>query len=191
MSEWSAYFEATLKLGLNPSYQRLEPHLPPAGHAMDLGCGVGHATLWLAEKGFSVDAYDGDAEAVRITQERAHSLPNVNVHHKTFQQITFEDQANVITSAFALFFLCPADFAEFWPRMVSAIKPGGIFHGQLMGPQDTWASKGYSVHTQSQVMDLMQGFEILDYEEAAREGLTAMNEPKFWHIHHLVGKKLS
>ena len=45
-------------------------HLAP-GRALDLGCGNGRASLWLAERGWRVTAVDFSTEALRQARERA------------------------------------------------------------------------------------------------------------------------
>lgn len=42
-----------------------------AGKALDLGCGAGTYSLWLAERGYSVTAIDFMPQAVRMASERA------------------------------------------------------------------------------------------------------------------------
>jgi tellurite methyltransferase len=57
--------DAPLPLVMNAAAQR-QP-----GRALDLACGVGRHTLWLAEQGWQVTAVDASAVAIEILQRRA------------------------------------------------------------------------------------------------------------------------
>lgn len=50
-----------------------EPQLPE-GKAFDIGCGTGRNALFLAQKGYTVDAIDFSEEALNIAQDRARKL---------------------------------------------------------------------------------------------------------------------
>lgn len=58
--QWDARHAAVDPVGaLPPSALRgREALLPPGGAALDVACGRGAVTLWLAERGFAVDAVD-------------------------------------------------------------------------------------------------------------------------------------
>lgn len=45
--------------------------LPAAGRALDVACGLGAQSLWLAARGFDVDALDASGEAVRRLTDEA------------------------------------------------------------------------------------------------------------------------
>jgi tellurite methyltransferase len=47
----------------------------PCGRALDLACGIGRNTLWLAQHGWSVTAVDGSSTAIDILRQHAGDLP--------------------------------------------------------------------------------------------------------------------
>nr|WSS61936.1 class I SAM-dependent methyltransferase [Streptomyces sp. NBC_01177] len=49
----------------------VERGLVPSGRALDLGCGPGRNALWLASRGFEVDAVDLSSGAIAWAEERA------------------------------------------------------------------------------------------------------------------------
>ena len=47
------------------------PHAPPPGRALDLGCGMGRATIYLAQLGWRATGIDAVERALRVARQRA------------------------------------------------------------------------------------------------------------------------
>ncbi len=183
----SDYFSAVLAMPVHPMYAEMEPYLPQGGKAIELGCGVGNGTLWLADKGFQVWALDNSPEALEILLGRLEDQTQVTLKLGTMQGTPFP-KADVIVAAFSLFMLSPEDFKKVWTKIKRALKPGGIFMGQLLGPNDEWAS--YSLtHTRKEVKRLLRGMDTLFFDEVQREGKTVMGDLKRWHVFHIIARK--
>jgi SAM-dependent methyltransferase len=61
----------------------LHDHVPRAGRALDVACGLGEQTVWLAARGLHVDAVDVSPVAVARVRELAHRVgvaDRVHVH---------------------------------------------------------------------------------------------------------------
>ena len=188
---WSDYYAATLDKPLHPIWEHIDPHLKAGQVALELGCGVGHGVLHLVEKGLKVIAVDQEPEALEKTKERLPQQAEVHLLKAQFQDLGLDpDSLDLIVAGFSLFFLRTWEFGRVWQRLVRALRPGGIFAGQLLGVNDDWAERGYTVHTRSEIESLLHPFEILYLEEAERDGETAMREPKHWHVFHVVARKL-
>lgn len=185
---WSAYYEATLEKPVHPIYAELEPFLPVGGVALELGCGVGHGVLWFLEHGFAVIANDAEDEALAIVRSRLPDGAEVSFLPGRFEDIPLP-RADVVVAGFSLFFLEAEAFRAFWHRHVASMQPGCVFAGQFLGIHDDWADRGYTVHDAASLRQDLEGFEILHWEEAERDGETAMREPKHWHIFHVVARR--
>ncbi|MBS1723400.1 MAG: class I SAM-dependent methyltransferase [Armatimonadetes bacterium] len=181
--------EAAEAKPLNPFLKVLEPYLPGAGLALDLGCGTGRNAVWLAEHGLMVDAVDNDPESLALCRERADGNSLIKVVDASFLQFDYQSY-DLVLALFSVFFNPRPDFSSFWPKVVESIKPGGLFAGQLLGPHDDWADGETSFHTRREVDDLFDGFTYLHFEEIERDGKTVWDEPKRWHIYHLVARKV-
>lgn len=189
MGEWSEYYQATLGKPLHPFFEHLEPHLPPGGKAVDLGCGVGRGTLRLLELGFEVEAMDADAEAIEITRSRLPEGARCRLVHAPFE--TYDPPScDVYLAMFSLFFLPPPAYRTFWDKLVAAMPSGAILGVQLLGVNDKWRDRGHTLHDADSALGQFEGFEILYWEEAERDGETAVGTPKHWHVFHIVAKRL-
>ena len=173
---------------LHEIYSVLEPHLKPPGVAIELGCGIGHGLLFLLEKGFEVYGVDNSAYALGILRER---LPiGAKAHLIEADMASWPlPQADVIAAGFSLFFLNQEALEAFMPRVIQAIKPGGLFAGQFLGKNDEWASHGHALMDAERLRSMFGDFELIHFDEVQREGETTLKQAKFWHVFHVVARK--
>lgn len=188
---WRQYFEVTADLPPHAFFDRLDPYLPePGSTAIDLGAGPGRGTRRLLERGLQVTAVDVSAEALAMLRERVPADAPLEIVHGSFDEIPLARYALAV-GCYSLFFLPPASFADFWPRLVDAIEPGGIWGGQFLGIRDEWRTENYTLHDRGDVERLLEGFEILLLEEQEHDGETALRTPKHWHVFHTIARKRS
>jgi len=190
-ADWTEYYEAMESRPLHPTYDFIKPFLEPGQKALELGCGIGHGAIYLSEVGLEVTAVDAFAEALRRLRRRMPEGMEIETIQGDFRTLSFEpDSFDVLIAGFCLFFMSPEDFTAFWPKLVSWIKPGGLFMGQILGVHDTWADReGHNAHTSEEVKSLLQGFEIVQVQEDERDGETAVGTPKHWHVFHVLARK--
>ncbi len=187
-ADWSEYYDAVEGKPLNPFFMILEPHLPAGGHAIDLGCGSGRGTEWLLKRGFTVHAIDSEPEGLARLHERLGDPPGLTLSRSAFETAELEP-SDLVLSVFSLFFTKPEDFGSVWANIMASVRLGGLFAGQLLGPGDDWADGTLSVHNRSEVESLLSGWDVLHWEEAQRDGHTAMGKPKMWHVHHIIARR--
>ena len=174
---------------LHPMYRQLEQWLPKGGRALELGAGVGHGAVFLQGKGFHVTAIDAEPEAVAILRSR---LSDAEIIESRFEDIQLaEGLYDVAVAGFSLFFLNQQEMAEFWPRLVSSIRVGGIFTGEFLGLHDDWVSEGYLGQSEVEVHQCLKDFEILYWEEAERDGKTSQGTDKHWHVYHVIARRVT
>ncbi|AKG24127.1 class I SAM-dependent methyltransferase [Calothrix sp. 336/3] len=161
--------------------------------AVDLGCGDGRDTIEILNQGWQVLAIDAEPEAI----QRLTNRPQVNLAHLETQIVKFEDlnlpqNIDLINASFSLPFCLPQSFPILWQKIVNSLRPGGRFCGQLFGEQDSWAiGNSINYHTYSQIISLLEPFDIEFLEEEKHPGVTALGDEKYWHIFHIVVKKRS
>lgn len=162
--------------------------------AIDLGCGEGRDTAELLARGWRVLAIDGHPMAVDLVTNRP-NLPNP--HRLTVRLAPFEHlrlpagpPLKLINASFALPFCPPAHFNDLWRTICNALPPGGRFAGQLFGDRDDWATlPDRSHHTRAHVEALLAPFDPEHFLEEERDGADAHNNPKHWHVFHVVARK--
>ncbi len=187
---WSSYFAASREKPLHPIWEQIDPYLQAGQVALELGCGTGAGVAHLLEKGLKVLAVDQEPEALEITRSRVPEGADVTLIKAQFQDLGLDPESlDVVVGGFSLFFLRSWEFGQVWRRLVTALKPGGIFAGQLLGPNDEWAERGYTVHARAEVEALLGTFDALYLEEVERDGETLLREPKHWHVFHVVARK--
>jgi len=159
--------------------------------AVDLACGEGRDTLELLRHGWRVKAIDMTQSGLdmllsRVTPEQR---PHVQTQLATFTTAQW-DACDLLNCSYALPFCPPAEFSYLWQRIVSSIKPGGRFAGQLFGDRDSWSVSSHTIgHTRAAVDQLLAPFDVEMLTEEERDDTTSMGEFKHWHVFHIVAKQ--
>ncbi|MCW5937743.1 MAG: class I SAM-dependent methyltransferase [Fimbriimonadaceae bacterium] len=182
-----AYFNATKGRGPNPFLTIAEPHLGPIGHALDLGAGVGNTARWLADRGWTVHAVEPNQDAHRFFAETAGEAEGVALEAAHFHNASLGSY-DAVLALFTLFFEEPGRFPATWRRLTASLRPGGVFAGQFLGPNDDWSERCLT-HSRAEVEALFPGWEFLHFEEVDRDGDTALGEAKHWHVFHVIARK--
>ena len=190
--DWLTYFAAIQDKPAHPIFSSALPFLEELNEgslAVDLGCGVGQGALFLAERGFRVLAIDSQEEPLSELRKRIPEGAQIEARQERLENVTIPP-CQVVVATFVLFFLTQPDFGRVWERIHQALLPDGIFICQVLGPNDTWVESGALSCTDEQLEDLLENFEVLNHETVDRPGKTVWGEPKHWHIHHLILRKL-
>jgi SAM-dependent methyltransferase len=160
--------------------------------AADLGCGIGRDALVLLRAGWRVWALDAQAEALTELRRRAdgEGLGALEPVHGRFED-TVLPPCDLVNASFALFACSPERFPTFWAGLVAALRPGGRFAGQLLGPRDSWAGRADTTSIDRAALDgLLAGLALERLEEEETDVVTPVGEPKHWHIWHVNARRL-
>lgn len=193
--DWSAYYRAVAgrppRDTLLAALERFEAESLPAKprFAVDLGCGDGRDTVELLRRGWQVLAIDREQEAIALLLNRV-KVEQLQTSVTRFEDVTLPHFVDLVNASFALPFCLPEHFPQLWAKIVTAIKPGGRFCGQLFGDRDSWAVyTSMTHHTRQQLEELLQTFEVESLIEEEHPGKTAIQEEKYWHLFHVVARK--
>ncbi len=196
--DWAAYYARTAERPPRPTLIRAADAFAREGGeagrvAVDLGCGIGRDALPLLRRGWRVVAIDSAPEAIAGLTERAAAEGLTGLEGR-IERLEDADlpAADLVNASFSLFACEPARFPALWERVGAALRKGGRFAGQLIGPEDSWAGRERTLIVSRPQLDrLCSGYEIEMLEEEKDDSVTPQGEAKHWHIWHLVLRKPS
>jgi SAM-dependent methyltransferase len=138
------------------------------GRALDLGCGAGRNALFLAQKGYVVDAVDYSAEAINWAQERAAVAGSpVNFICKSVFELAVEEPYDLIYDSGCLHHLLPHRRVQYLKFIRDSLKKGGYLGLTCFAPG--YPDVGGPVRE-------MSDWDV--YRERTMNGGLAFSEPK-------------
>ena len=161
------------------------------GNAVELGCGAGRDTVYLIRNGWNVLARDREDVETRIVSKLlVEELEQFEFFKQRFEDIELEN-SNLVVANFSLPFCNKNDFKKLWAKINHSILKDGYFVGNFLGDKDEWkiAKEKMTFLTKDQVMELFRNFEIVEFKEVEKDGLTGLGKMKHWHIFNVIAKK--
>lgn len=192
--DWAAYYANTVGRPPRPTLLHaldLFDKEQKVGFAVDLGCGNGRDTIELLRRGWTVLAIDAEPAATELLLSRADlpTDPRLQTIVARFDEAVWPP-ADLLNASFSLPLCAPEHFAGLWERIVSSLREGGRFAGQLFGERDSFAGDaGVTVLTETAVRKMLRSLTVEHYREEEEDGVTPRGRPKHWHILHIVARK--
>jgi SAM-dependent methyltransferase len=121
------YFEETHAIDLTTNLEKFTAHLPEGAHILDLGCGAGRDSLYFIRHGYRVTAVDASEALARLATGHIGQV----VHVMTFFDIDVRDGYDAIWANASLLHCTAYEMKTLVPRLVTALKPGGIWYVSL------------------------------------------------------------
>lgn len=187
---WDEYYERRKDHPPSDSLVEAMQHVSNRSLAVDLGAGSLRDTRFLLEKGFErVIAVDQEPAVA----QHASKLDNdrLEVQTTSFEKATFEPASvDVVNAHFSLPFASREVIARTIENAHAALKPRGVFTGQLLGVRDTWnVDDDYRTFlTEEEARALFTDWELerfteVENDEEREHGL------KHWHYYDIIAKK--
>jgi SAM-dependent methyltransferase len=158
------------------------------GRALDLGCGIGRESLFLAQHGYQVEAVDKDAAHTKSLSARAREddLP-VRVSTTRIEQFEILSQRySLIVAKHSLPFIADAAVVmRIIKNMVGGLKAEGLVCFTLFGNRDGWnARPDMSFFEYSTVIAHLETLPISLYCRSSEEYFADTTEGvrKFWSV---------
>lgn len=156
------------------------------GTALDLGCGEGGDTLWLATHGWRATGVDISATAIARGREQANALGL----DPTFCTLIADDLStwtpgtryDLVTSSFLHSFEVEIPRAEILRRATEFVATGGHFLLITHAQAPSWASANHHHHDlpslddDRAMLDLGEQWEVLECETREREGVSPQGQ---------------
>jgi len=146
------------------AYERfVDQSFPNAGNALDLAAGLGRHALWLTERAWQVSAIDVSEVALgRLLQAAGQLKVKINLFAMDAAEYKFEP------AGFDLIVLFYHLDRGLFPKIASALKPGGLFickmavHWSIDTLQAKTSAKPLLRH---EFVSLIAGLDIVDHHE--------------------------
>lgn len=185
------YYENTKNKKANKNIREFISLKTEIGNAIELGCGAGRDTKFLLENKWNVLAIDRE-EVSNIIKE---NLNEEELKRFRFQKQELEnlklEKNNLIVANNSLSFCKKEKFEEMWDKIKNSILSNGYFVGNFFGINDEWAKnkKDMSFLSKESCLKLFDDFDIIEFKEIEKEGLTGLGKIKYWHIFNVIAKK--
>ena len=168
IEQWNERYRAGEQLFEDPSplVKRYSQELKP-GSALDLACGAGRNSLFLAGQGWRVTALDGSPLAIDIVRERARERSLViEAAVVDLERVEFE----IAPGAYDLICDCYYLQRSLIPKMKLGLRPGGIMVA-IVHLADAGQPQGTPTRARpGELRAFFEGWKILhQYEGASRE----------------------
>jgi SAM-dependent methyltransferase len=166
---------------------------PKGSFALDLGCGKGRTSLYLAKKGLIVDSVDSNAVNINTLKDRVGDI-KINTFCEDISRFHIEnDKYSVVTAINVFPFIVDKKIVEkIIVSVANGLVSGGEFGFTLFGPKDAWSSRtDMSFFKYKEIIPTLEraGLKISESFEDEGDGPTMSGNIKYWHIHTYLCKK--
>lgn len=178
----------------NEFIRRIRPYLPSSGKALDLATGEGRNAVFLAECGLDTEGVDlsavGLEKAAKLAAERG---VNISLRQADLLDLDLAPQSHdVITSVFCHF--TEPDRSRFSQRIITALKPNGLFAGVFYHPNQIANGTGgpsdpAMLGTLEEMQAALDGLEWLIAEHRDHELNEGNRHVGMSSVVYLLGKK--
>jgi 2-polyprenyl-3-methyl-5-hydroxy-6-metoxy-1,4-benzoquinol methylase len=154
--------------------------LPPGGRVLCVADGEGRNSVWLAQQGYAVQAFDLADVAVAKARRLAAEAGVVVEHHVAgFDDWHWQPAAFDAVVAIFIQFADPAMRARQFAQMQAALKPGGLLVLQGYTPRQLELKTGgpgvlshlYTAELLREAFAAMEIVELVEYEAVLDEGV--------------------
>jgi SAM-dependent methyltransferase len=189
--EWAEFAEMTKDSPHWPRVEKAAEMVGKVGYALDLGCGAGRDTRYLLSQGWRVTAVDREATGLAMLEKLGNE--RLRTVQSAIEDFEFEPESyDLVSAQFSLPFIPRRRFGETFERIKGALRPGGIFVGQFFGVNDEWNKQenDFTFVTRREAEALLEGMEVLEMDEEERLGTVVSGEAKYWHVFHIMARKV-
>jgi SAM-dependent methyltransferase len=192
---WAAFCEATASRGpleyFHSAMEYVDGGLGAGRLAIDVGSGGGADVLNLLSRGWNVVALDAEVAGRRLLEDRTPPAARDRLEIPTgFFHSAVLPSADLVLAQFSLPF-AGDHFDAAVRNVLTSVKPGGAFVGQLFGANDDWASDPYvSSVDRAWIARAFVDFNELEVDERDLDSpYGTANASKHWHFFHIRARR--
>ena len=147
--------------------------------AIDLGCGRGHASLWLLEQGWRVIAVDFSSKSLAILKSDADRINKqwiqsgqLQIVESDIAKFEFPQEATLVYASASLNYVDPKKIKEVWDKIHKSLIAGGAFVAFLLYD---WVPKAPAMYQMTRRIQLEMGAWLINDLDAVKQALTQSN----------------
>lgn len=162
------------------------------GKALDIGCGAGIDSKYLAENRFQVEAVDSDNISIEQTKKLCSNLPVIIIKKDVADYDIVPLSYQLIIAWNILPFLIKEKSYNLLIKIQEGLVKDGIFVFSVLGREDDWAKTHpeMSFWTIEELKSLLTKMDFIKILEEKQKKAGATGEIKFWHlIQGIIQKK--
>ena len=165
----------TEKYGLTRTHSEVlaAATLIPPGNTLDLGCGNGRNSLYLAANGYSVTAWDKNPMSIANIEriKAAEGLTHLEIATVDLNALSFEGEYDFILSTVVMMFLQPQTIPGLIANMQRTTVPGGYnLIVAAMDTDDFPCTVGFPFAFKTgELAEYYSGWEVVKYNEDVGE----------------------
>ncbi len=190
---WLQYYQQ--KQGQPPSKLLVKAveYVAQKQQALDLGAGPLLDAQFLLQAGFErVTAVDAEPTVRQLAEQQQMPTDKLMVVISPIEELVLPANTyDLVTTHLTLSFLSLSALTALIPNIHAGLTPGGIFCGDIWGPDDEWndGSTALTFLTEQQVRDLLSDFETVLFETTNSSVTLARGGSKQSHVHHFIVRK--
>jgi len=161
---WNERYRAGRESVLHATLTRFY-HLAPVGRALDIACGTGETSIFLAKKGFKVDAFDISDVAIKRARRKARE-EGVRVNFKICEATKFSFKPETYDLIINFYFLERRTF----PKIQRALKKGGLLIFETYNEEHLGVNPAFNpsyLLKRGELLNSFKDLELLYYCEVA------------------------
>jgi len=189
MFNWAGYINTTKNKSPRQLLVQALEYTKNREAALDLGAGALNESKYLLNSGFKkVIAIDGEENSDLISEinNSAFSFAKTTIEDYNFPNNYFD----LINAQFVLPFVKKDKINKAMIDIKHSLKNDGILVGQFFGIKDSWNSHGgVCIYTEKEIKYFLSDLDVIYFQEEEKDGQTAMDGEKHWHIFHFIAKK--
>lgn len=118
------FYEGTININMTVLYTPFLMYMPPYASILDAGCGSGRDTLYFANRGYRVTAFDYSPTLVKL----ASKLTGQEVLQLSFQDLEFENQFDGVWACSSLLHVPMEEMHDAFSKLSKSMKVNGTMY---------------------------------------------------------------
>lgn len=160
------YFERTVDIDMQESWDRFTSLIPEGGSVLDLGCGSGRDSAYFISCGFDVTAMDASEEMCDLASIHI----GQDVLKLSFAEMDFKEVFEGVWACASLLHVPGAEMSRIFAKVIDSLKINGVLfmsfrYGDFEGERDGRYYKDYRTKNLKELVSQYENLEIIELQK--------------------------